>query len=451
MQIKQWENNELAVYSYGIINQAEKKVALIDPFRDPAPYLKWAAQYGYSIVAIIETHPHADFISGHLELHKLTGAPVYVHSDVGATYPHRPFNDGEVIKIGDMELKSLHTPGHSADSICILAIEGNEERAVFTGDTLFVGDCGRPDLREEVGKIHSKREELASMMYHSLRDKLLQLPDHVAVYPGHGAGSLCGKNISKEGMSTIGNEKKFNWSLQPMSEDEFILRLLNDQPFVPAYFPHDVELNRQGALELKHAVNNVRRSGYLAESSINDLDPEKWVVDGRDAATYKKGHLPHSINLMEDGKFETWLGTLIQPGEPFYLVASNQEQLDKLILRAADIGYERQIAEAFLLQSGPVEGPLLNMEHFKAHQEQYTIVDVRQNTERRNGVPFAHSISIPLSQIPSRLKEIPVDKPIVVHCAGGYRSAAASSMIQSALNGRAVVYDLGAAVDDFMP
>jgi rhodanese-related sulfurtransferase len=328
----------------------------------------------------------------------------------------------------------------------VLLLDKNEEKAIFTGDTLFAGDCGRPDLREVAGKIHSKREELATLMYHSLRDKLLILPDHVQVYPGHGAGSLCGKNINPDSVSTIGKEKRFNWCLQPMSEDEFILRLLNEQPFIPAYFAYDVELNIIGATALKTAIRNVKRSGCLNMAVSRRLDTRKWIVDGRDAHLYRCGHFAHSINLMENGSFETWLGTLIQPGEMFCLAATDQDQLERLILRAANIGYENQIQEAFTLESAPIVAPLLDKQDFLAHPGNYTIVDVREPSERRQRIPFSHSLSIPLSEMQTRVNDIITEKPIVVHCSGGYRSAAASSFMQSILDGNTVVYDLGPAI-----
>ena len=207
MKIKQWEDKNLAQFSYGILSDCEKKIILIDPSRNPKPYLDFASEHNASIIGIIETHPHADFISSHLELHGLTGAVIYTHSLAGATYPHEAFDDGATIEYGKIRLTSLHTPGHSPDSICVLLEHDGVQKAVFTGDTLFIGDCGRPDLREGAGNIQSKKEDLARLMYHSLRDKLMQLNDEVLVYPAHGAGTLCGKNLSKENSSTIKKEK----------------------------------------------------------------------------------------------------------------------------------------------------------------------------------------------------------------------------------------------------
>lgn len=246
MEIKQFEDKNLAHYSYAIHSNGE--IALIDPARDPQPYYDFAKQRHAKITAVIETHPHADFVSSHLEIHETTRATIYVSKLLGAEYAHHFFDDGDTISLGKSTLKALNTPGHSPDSISIVALDENGmEQAVFTGDTLFIGDCGRPDLREQAGAITSPRTELAKQMYHSLRDKLITLPDSVMVYPAHGAGSLCGKGLSEQSSSTIGAEKMSNWSLQPMSETDFVQKLLTDQPFIPKYFPFDVGINKKGA------------------------------------------------------------------------------------------------------------------------------------------------------------------------------------------------------------
>jgi glyoxylase-like metal-dependent hydrolase (beta-lactamase superfamily II) len=246
MEIVQFNDKNLAHFSYAIISQG--KMALIDPARDPQPYYELAKQHDAKIVAVIETHPHADFVSSHFEIHQSTGAIIYVSKLLGADYPHQTFDDGDMISLGNIKLKALNTPGHSPDSICILAVnENGKEEVVFTGDTLFIGDCGRPDLRETAGAITTAREDLAKQMYHSLRDKLMTLPDSVIVYPAHGAGSLCGKGLSEKESSTIGIEKASNWCLQNDTEDNFVKELLADQPFVPKYFTYEVELNKKGA------------------------------------------------------------------------------------------------------------------------------------------------------------------------------------------------------------
>jgi hydroxyacylglutathione hydrolase len=449
MQIKQFEDKNLAHYSYAILSECERKIVLIDPSRDPRQYLDYAEENNAEIIAIIETHPHADFVSSHLELHKITGAPVYASKLVDALYAHKTLNEGQSIQFGKIKLSALNTPGHSPDSISIVLEHNGKQKAVFTGDTLFVGDCGRPDLREGAGKMQATRLQLAKEMYHSLRDKLMTLPDDVVVYPAHGAGTLCGKNLSKESSSTIGKEKQTNWSLQESSEDEFVKNLLADQPFVPQYFPFDVELNRQGAPSLKQSIDKIKKNDRADEKSYARLNDKLWIIDVRNEEAYKDGHLPHSINLMEDGKFETWLGSIIKPNETFYIAGENNEQLQRILERVAAIGYEQQVEEAFVVEHAMMKEEKINVQKFEQHEDDYTIIDVRNTSEVRQEKIFPKSISIPLAELRSRINDIPIDKPVVVHCAGGYRSAAASSLIHSKLNGSVKVFDLGEKVKMF--
>ncbi|SDW15178.1 Glyoxylase, beta-lactamase superfamily II [Hydrobacter penzbergensis] len=448
MQIKQFEDKNLAQFSYAVLSDCEKKIILIDPARNTQPYLDYATENEAQIVGVIETHPHADFVSSHLELHQSTGATIYTGKLVDALYPHQTFDEGDSIQVGKVKLSAIHTPGHSPDSISVLLEHNGKQKAVFTGDTLFIGDCGRPDLREGAGKIQSKREELARQMYHSLREKLMTLNDDVVVYPAHGAGTLCGKNLSKESSSAIGREKQSNWSLQPVTEEEFVNNLLSDQPFIPHYFSFDVELNRKGAAPLQESISKIKMS-----DSGNDaagLDKALWIVDVRKEEHFKEGHLPHSINIMEDGKFETWLGSIIKPGEKFYLAGESREQLQRMMLRAAAIGYETAIAEALIVRDGPEKEAELDVNIFKEQKANYTIIDVRNTSEVKAGKIFPGSLPIPLAELRERVAEIPTNKPIVVHCAGGYRSAAASSLIHSTLNEKARVFDLSDAVKNFM-
>lgn len=450
MHIKQFEDKNLAHYSYAIMSDCEKKIILIDPARNPQQYIDFANENKAEIIAVIETHPHADFVSSHLELHETLGANIYVSKLAGALYPHQTFDEGQTLQIGKIKLSALNTPGHSPDSISILLEHNGKQKAVFTGDTLFIGDCGRPDLRESVGKIQTTRVELAKQMYHSLRDKLMPLTDDVFVYPAHGAGTLCGKNLSKESSSTIGEEKKLNWSLQKNTEEEFMRNLLADQPFVPLYFPFDVDLNRKGAIGLNESINKIKINHSVNEKFISALDKNSWIIDTRKEDNFKNGHLPYSINLMEDGKFETWLGSLIKPGKKFYLASESANHLQTMLERTAAIGYESQVAKAFVIESGPVKEERINLDAFKYHTEDYTIIDVRNIAEVKEGKIFKNSISIPLAEIRNRVNEIPTDKPIVVHCAGGYRSAAASSLLHSKLCDKANVLDLGEAIKQFL-
>ena len=450
MDIQQWEDKNLAHFSYAVLSECEKKVVLIDPARNPEPYIEYAKKNDAQIIGIIETHPHADFVSAHAELSHLTGAPVYTSKLVGVSYPHKSFDEGDAIAFGKIRLTPLNTPGHSPDSISIVLEHDGKQKAVFTGDTLFIGDCGRPDLREGAGNIKATRDSLARQMYSSLRDKLAKLPDDLIVYPAHGAGTLCGKALSKAERSTMGAEKMTNWSLQEMTEDEFVKNLLADQPFIPAYFPYDVELNRRGAPAFRESVSKVKISAPVRSAEdIGRLQKSLWVVDARAEKEFKEGHLPHSVNLMEGTKFETWLGSIIKPEEKFYLGGESEEQLQRLIERAAAIGYEGQIEEAFVVGYGPEKSDPINLEAFRKNAEQYTIVDVRNPSEVKEKKVFPGAIEIPLAEIRSRVEEIPTGKPIVVHCAGGYRSAAASSLVEAKLDGNAKVYDLSEAIKEF--
>ena len=444
MNIEQFEDKALSHYSYALLSEYEHKIVLIDPSRNIEPYLNFAAKREAEITGVIETHPHADFVSGHLELHKTTGATIYCSKLVSAAYPHETFDDGDAIELGEIKLKAINTPGHSPDSISIVLEHEGKDEAVFTGDTLFIGDCGRPDLRENAGNITAKREELAAMMYHSLHEKLMKLSDDVWVYPAHGAGTLCGKALSDANRSTIGAEKLSNWALQPISEMQFIKTLLEDQPFIPKYFPYDVALNKHGAISLKTAIDDI-----TVLPDRRGLDTNIIIVDTRSEKDFKNGHLPSSINIQRAGKFETWLGSIIAPDEFFYLTASNKDDLQEMISRCAKIGYESFIKVAFIFEYGRQKTQELDIDKFYNDQQGYIIIDLRNYSEVKEQSIFNHTINIPLPELRERLSEIPFDKPLVVHCAGGYRSAAGSSIINNAFKDKIQVYDLGEAVKNF--
>lgn len=444
MEIKQFEDKNLSHYSYAVLSECQKQIVLIDPARNVQQYIDFAKENDANIIGVIETHPHADFVSSHVELHDTTGATIYVSKLVAAHYAHKTFDDGDIISFGKIKLSAFNTPGHSPDSISILLEHDGMQKAVFTGDTLFIGDCGRPDLREGAGNIKATKEDLATQMYHSLRDKLVTLDNDVMVYPAHGAGTLCGKNLSKDSTSTIGKEKQTNWSLQDATEEEFVSNLLADQPFVPAYFPFDVELNKNGAPHLQQSIASINKA-----DANSHLNKDLWIVDVRLEDDFKKGHLPHSVNIQEDGKFETWLGSIIKPEEQFYIAAKNEEQLQRILLRVAAIGYETAVAHAYIVNDGDVKEPEINLEKFKKHTGDYTIVDVRNKPEVVHDKIFPDSLNIPLGELRNRLDEIPTDKPVVVHCAGGYRSAVGSSLIKAKLNGSVKVYDLSEAIKEF--
>lgn len=445
MKIQQFEDKALSHYAYAILSEMESQVVLIDPARNPQPYYDFARQHGAQIVGVIETHPHADFVSSHLELHRATGATIYVSGRVEAHFPHQCFDEdeGDTITLGEITLRALNTPGHSPDSISVVLAHGEEDRMVFTGDTLFIGDVGRPDLRENAGALRGQRETLARQMYHSTREKLMTLDDNVIVYPGHGAGSLCGKALSDAHQSTIGEEKMSNPALQSMSEEAFVNMILQDQPFVPQYFAYDVDLNRQGAADFRPSVEKVP----LLEADT--LEAQVLLIDARPEKDFKQGHRQGAINLQNGGKFETWLGSIVSPDEVFYLIAGDADDRQMLLERAAKIGYETKIKGAVVApQPTGATTPTTDLASFVEQRSAFTIVDVRNRSEAKSDPKFDGALNIPLPELRDRMAEIPTDKPLMVHCAGGYRSAAGSSIIQRALP-HATVYDLGAAIQQF--
>jgi rhodanese-related sulfurtransferase len=322
--------------------------------------------------------------------------------------------------------------------------ENNQPVALFSGDTLFIGDVGRPDLRETAGSLTAKREELARQMYYSIREKIMLLPDAVTVYPAHGAGSLCGKGMSEAKKSTIGAEKKSNPALQPMLEEEFLKYLLADQPFVPKYFPFAVDLNKHGAPTYKQSISQVP---YLPPHC--GLDKNTLVIDTRPEKQFKQGHVPGAINLQDGLKFETWLGSVVGPHEKFYLIAESEEALETVIAKTAKIGYERHIKGGLVEPANQTEkSELVNLEIFKNNPDSYTIIDIRNANEVKEGKIFPAAIPFPLPELRERINEIPTDKPILVHCAGGYRSAAGASLIARKIKNQPV-YDLSEAIKEF--
>ncbi|MCZ4318654.1 rhodanese-like domain-containing protein [Aequorivita viscosa] len=445
MKIKQFEYKPLSHYSYAIISDG--KMALVDPERNPIQYYKYAEENDAKIVAVFETHPHADFVSSHLQIHNETGATLYCSAKTGADYPHKAFDDGDAVSIGNTIFKAINTPGHSPDSVTIVATEENKT-ALFTGDTLFVGDVGRPDLREKAGHMKAKREELASMMYHTIQNKFTDLPDNAYVYPAHGAGSLCGKGMSADASSsTLGNERVGNWAFKNQTEAQFVNHLLDSQPFIPHYFGYNVDINKNGAENLRASLGKIEfRIGE------NRTENDALIVDIRDEEAFKKNHLPGSINIMavsETAKFETWLGSIVRPDEKFHLVVDSVENAEEILHRTAKIGYESNVLSVLTIGSNKQEeSSHFNVEEFRDNTEKYTIVDIRNDSEVSEGKFFNDAITIPLHQLRENVDEIPTNKPIVVHCAGGYRSAAGASILEKELKIKNV-FDLSDDVEDF--
>lgn len=446
MIIEQIYDKSLAHASYAVASQG--KVILVDPGRDPEPYLDFAKKHEAEVVAVFETHPHADFASSHLEFQQKYGAKIYINPKVGVSYAYEPLDHNDEVIIGDMTIRALFTPGHSPDHNSYLLIDADgKPEAVFTGDSLFVGDVGRPDLREGAGNIQLKRNELAAMMYDTIHDVFAGLPDDVLVYPAHGAGSLCGKNLSDELYSTIGQQKTENWAFQIKDKDIFVESFLDGQPFIPKYFPHSVELNRRGLDPMENSIDQVPR---LKEES--EIVEGVTIIDARPEEEFKKGHVKGALNVQatEEGKYETWLGTILDPEEPFYLIAADQKNLDEAIRRTAKIGYEKYIKGALVHPStADFQAKKAPLKDFDADAESYTILDVRNTSEVETEKIFDSSLNIPLPELKERLDEIPLEKPIVVHCAGGYRSTIGASLLEKKFGDRVDIYDLSTEVESY--
>ncbi|GAA5027031.1 MBL fold metallo-hydrolase [Marivirga lumbricoides] len=444
MNIKHFYDQALAQGSFAI--ESDGKVALVDPSRDITPYVQFAEENNAKIVAVFETHPHADFISSHLEIQEKFKAEIYINEKVGVSYDFTPMKHGDEVQIGKVTFKALFTPGHSPDHNSYLLIDENgKQEAVFTGDSLFVGDVGRPDLREGAGNIQASRKELAGMMYNTVNTIFKDLADDTIVYPAHGAGSLCGKNMSSDLTSTIAREKANNWAFQIKDKAKFIDAFLEGQSFIPKYFPNSVEVNRRGATELEEAIKKVEKKEGA------EIPSDALIIDTQPQEAFKKSHLKGAINIQnkKDDKFETWLGSIVGPNEKYYLVAQNNKDLDFAIYRAAKIGYESNLIAAVVQPKGEtVQDPQINLEDFRKNPDAYTIIDIRNSSEVADGKFFQSAKNIPLPELRERTSEIDKQKPIIIHCAGGYRSATGFSIVKRLLPD-AKVYDLSDAVEEF--
>src|SRR6266446_10192099 len=336
MYFKQFYLGCLAHASYLI--GADGEAAVVDPQRDVDLYIADAEAQGLKIRYVIETHLHADFVSGHRELAERTGAEIVIGAKAGATFPHRGVRDGDEITIGKVRLRIMETPGHTPESICLLVIDtavSDQPQKVLTGDTLFIGDVGRPDLAG--GKGYTP-QMMAGMMYDSLHQKLLKLDDAVEVYPAHGAGSMCGKNMSQETSSTIGEQRKFNYALQPMTKTQFVKMMTTDLPEAPAYFAKDAEINRAGAA----AMDQLPQPKALAPAEVLKRAQDGAIIlDVRSAAEFGAGHVPGSLNIGLGGQFASWAGSLIPMTSPIVIVAESEEQVEEAQMRLARVGIER--------------------------------------------------------------------------------------------------------------
>lgn len=409
--------------------------AVIDPQRDVDLYLDTAQKLGVRIAHVIETHLHADFVSGHVELAERTGATIYLGEGSGARFSHTAVRTGDSIEFGRCRMQFLQTPGHTLESICIVAGDLSDPTApsaVFTGDTLFVGDVGRPDLSGD----HTP-QELAAMLFASLHEKLLTLPDETAIYPAHGAGSLCGRQMSTDRSSTIGRERRMNYALQASTSEEFIHLLTDSLPPRPEYFGRDVELNRQGA----GAVENLPRPKPVAAPEVYRLQSEGAIVlDTRPLQQFAVAHVPGSIHIALSGQYASWAARILGLDHRIIMVGEDADHLRESQLRLARVGMEKVDAyledgiQGWLLGGYQLEYiPQVTVEEFDQLRtsEPVHILDVREAGEVAAGA-IPGSQHIPLGQLPSRITEVPRDKLLVVHCKGGYRSSIATSLLRRA-------------------
>jgi len=430
MYFKQFYLACLAHASYLIGSDGE--AAVVDPQRDVDEYIEEADAQGLKIKYVIETHLHADFVSGHHEIAARTGAQIIFGAQAGVAFEHRAVREGDEIRMGNVVLRFIETPGHTPEGICILVTASGEPQKLLTGDTLFIGDVGRPDLAG--GKGYTPHM-MAEMMYDSLHGKVLKLPDEVEIYPAHGAGSMCGRNMSKETSSTIGEQRKFNYALKPMSKEEFVTMMTADLPEAPSYFPKDAEINRAGA----RGLSELQPPKPLTPQQVAELKDDV-LLDVRSAADFGAAHVPGSMNIGLGGQFAIWAGSLIPLNASIVVIADTGAQVDETVVRLARVGIEN--VKGFLeggVQSWrevglPVE-TITQVSVAELHQrlanDDMQIVDVRRPTEYVNGhVPRA--LNAPLASLDKSLGPLNLekDKLTAVICAGGYRSSAAASMLQ---------------------
>lgn len=433
MYFKQFYLGCLAHASYLIGDQGE--AAVVDPQRDVDEYLDEAVKQGLKIRHVIETHLHADFVSGHRELAQRTGASIYFGASANAEFEHVAVKEGDEIRIGKVLLRFLETPGHTPESISVVVIdqhESEEPAAVLTGDALFIGDVGRPDL---LGARISANE-LAGMLYDSLHQKLLRLPDSVKVYPAHGAGSMCGRNISSERSSTIGEQRKLNYALQPMSRDEFIRMMTTDLPEAPPYFSLDAQINRKGPAIIEELPPLLPLSPQEVEIKSRDC----LILDTRPSDQFGAAHVPGSLNIGLGGQFASWAGSLIPLNTSLILVAENDECVQESRIRLARVGHENVV--------GYLSGGILAWHKAgfpTASTEQITVVELNQRIQEKqvdqvvdvrrigewNSGHICQAIHMPLNTLSKEaLSQLSPDKRTAAICAGGYRSSMATSILE---------------------
>lgn len=437
MKVEQIYTGCLAQGAYYIESKGE--AAIIDPLREVAPYIERAKKNGATIKYVFETHFHADFVSGHIDLARQTGATIVYGPKANPTFDAHIAKDGEEFRIGELTLKALHTPGHTLESTTyLLKDHDGKDYAIFSGDTLFLGDVGRPDLAQKATNM--TQEELAGMLYDSLRTRIMPLDDSIIVYPAHGAGSACGKHMSKETVDTLGNQKKFNYALRAsMTRDEFINEVTSGLLPPPAYFPENVKMNREGYESIDTVMDKGTRALGVDEFEMVANESGALVLDTRAPQTFRKGFIPNSINIGIDGSFAPWVGALI-PGvnHPILLITDPGRERE-VVTRLARVGYDNTLGYLnggfkSWVQAGKEMDTIdsISAEEFEKrylHGDLH-VVDVRKPTEYEiTRVKGAENI--PLDFMNEHLSEIPKEGEVYMHCAGGYRSMIAASILRA--------------------
>jgi hydroxyacylglutathione hydrolase len=438
MILKQYYLGCLAHASYLIGDEASCTAIIVDPQRDIQQYLADADKYGLQIRHVFLTHFHADFVAGHLELRDRCGATIHLGARAQAEYKFAAMKDGDTLEFPGLRLRVLETPGHTIESISILVFDlaknPAQPCAVLTGDTLFIGDVGRPDLRASLGW---SANDLGSYLYDSLHDKLLTLPDETLVYPAHGSGSLCGKNLSSDTVSPLGVQRRMNYALQPMTKDEFVRLVTADQPEAPPYFTYDAILNTREHASLESNLKQVLNPIEL-EEVLRMGDAGAQILDVRDAAEYAKGHLAGSINIGLGGQYATWAGTVLDRNKPIVIIAEPGREKEAAV-RLGRIGFDhvtgymRGGMEALagradlVWPTERISAPEIAEELAAAQPP--LVLDVRNPREWATK-HIKDSVNVPLNHLQERIDEIPRDRRVAVHCAGGYRSSIAASILQ---------------------
>jgi glyoxylase-like metal-dependent hydrolase (beta-lactamase superfamily II)/rhodanese-related sulfurtransferase len=435
MKVEQIYTGCLSEAAYYIESKGE--AAIIDPLRETSPYIKRAEKDNANIKYVFETHFHADFVSGHVELAQKTGAKIVYGPDAHCDFDCYNAKDGEEFKIGDLTIRALHTPGHTLESTTYLLFdEAGKEYCIFSGDTVFINDVGRPDLAI---KSDLTVQDLAGMMYDSLRSKILPLPDHVIVYPAHGAGSACGKNLAKETFDTLGHQKEVNYALKPQSKEDFIKALTDGLSPAPAYFPLNAMLNKQGAKGLDE-INEVALKGFSPkEFESAALASDSLILDTRAPQVFAKGFVPGSINIGLDGQFAPWVGALITDIEQPIMLVCEEGREEETVMRLARVGYDNTLGylaggiaawESAGKHVDSIESITASDFAENRYNKDLNILDIRRPGEY-DPAHIANVPNKPLDYLNDWMSELQPQQTYYIHCAGGYRSMIAASILKA--------------------